>query len=219
MRVAGASLVLLLVACGPYQTPHEPGPETPIVDYVRTQETLTPLPLRVSLPRKMGAEHVIVLFKPFGVRGWKQVELPRRGESQTWAGEVSCREVSTVLGKTKYFVLALDENGDVVGGSGSPDWPHLATIVDKLPEGAQSIEGERKPLRCHDVADCPPAFPGCPAYHMKRNACTSSTQCVCAWDGYCGSPSSTDTDPTAVENLDVAIRSVRKRFQIQARAR
>lgn len=201
---------------------NDPGPNVPVVDYVRTQEVLTPLPLRVSLPRKMGAEHVVVLFKPWGVRGWKQVELPRRGGSQTWTGEVSCREVSTVTGDTKYFFLALDEKGDVVGGSGTPDWPHLATIVGKLEEGPQSIAGAAPPVRCHDVADCPPDFPGCPAYQMHRRECTSSRDCAeneaCAWDGYCGAPSA-NPDPTAVENLsdeqqlEIAIRTVKQRYR------
>lgn len=103
--------------------------------------------LRVDMrPRRTIRGHVVVLFKP-------------RAESQTWSGEVSCREVSTVTGATRYFFLALDEKSDVVGGSGSPDWPHLATIVGKLEEGAQTIAGEAPPVRCHDVADCPPDFP------------------------------------------------------------
>jgi hypothetical protein len=102
--------------------------------------------------------------------------------------------VSTVTGDTKYFFLALDDHGDVVGGSGSSDWPHLATIVGKLPDGAQSIDGEAVPLRCHDVADCPPDFPGCPPYQVRRAECRSDFDCKkgdrCAWDGYCGSPTS-----------------------------
>ena len=136
--------VVLVAACGHAPVSTDPGPNVPVIEHVRTQEVLTPLPLRVSLPRKMGAEHVVVLFKPWGVRGWKQVELPRRSDTQTWSGEVSCREVSTVTGDTKYFFLALDDNGEVVGGSGSPDWPHLATIVGKMEEGAQSLGSDRE---------------------------------------------------------------------------
>ena len=127
-----------------------------------------------------------------------------------------------VTGDTKYFFLALDEKGDVVGGSGSPDWPHLATIVGQMVEGAQSLPGLGAPVKCHDVADCPPDFPGCPAYKMHRKACSSSRDCAddepCAWDGYCGAPSA-NPDPTAVENLseeqqlEIAIRTVRQRYR------
>lgn len=225
---AGVALFLLplslplLAACGHTPVSTDPGPNVPVIEHVRTQEVLTPLPLRVSLPRKMGAEHVVVLFKPWGVRGWKQVELPRRADSQTWSGEVSCREVSTVTGDTKYFFLALDDSGEVVGGSGSPNWPHLATIVGKMEEGAQSLVGQGPPVRCHDVADCPPDFPGCPAYKVQRKECSSTRDCgegeACAWDGYCGAPSA-NPDPTAVENLsdeqqlEIAIRTVRQRYR------
>lgn len=221
-----STITLSMTACGHAATSTDPGPNAPVVEALRTQEILTPLPLRVSLPRSTGAEHVIVLFKPWGLRGWRQIELARSG--QTWSGEVSCREVSTVTGDTRYFFLALDEKGDVVGGSGSPSWPHLATIVRALPDGPQSLAGAPLPARCHDVADCPPDFPGCPAYDVRRRACASDGDCKegvrCAWDGYCGAPSDS-ADPSAVTNLtedeelEAAIRAVTSRYRRTATAR
>lgn len=112
-----------------------------------------------------------------------------------------------------------------MGGSGSPSWPHLATIVRALPEGAQSLAGAPPPVRCHDVADCPPDFPGCPAYEARRRACASDADCKsgvrCAWDGYCGAPSES-SDPSAVTNLtedeelEAAIRAVTARYRQMA---
>lgn len=121
--------------------------------------------------------------------------------------------------------LALDADGNAVGGSGSPDWPHVATIVGKLPEGAQALAGGEIPMRCHDPADCPPDFPGCPAYAVRRQACRTDRDCTsdrgCGWDGYCEAPS-TDASLMSVdpeeEELEAAVRSVRNRYRKTAAA-
>ncbi|MDB4933489.1 MAG: hypothetical protein JWP87_461 [Labilithrix sp.] len=199
--------------------PQELGPAAPSVEFVTRQEVLTPLPLRVRMPLASGTEHVVVLVRTWGSRGWHPMELARTG--QTWEGEVSCREVSTVTGDTKYFFVALDAEGNPVGGSGSPDWPHVATIVGKLQEGAQSLPGGVIPMRCHDPADCPPDFPGCPAYAMRRKSCRTDRDCAgkqrCGWDAYCEAPardSSADgfSEEAEQEELEAAVRSIRKRY-------
>lgn len=219
-RLASAILAMLAMSaasCGA-STTSEVGPATPTVEYVTEQEILTPLPLRVRLPAAYGAEHVIVLYRTWGSRGWSQLELTRRG--QTWTGEVSCRQVSTVTGDTRYFFVALDADGELVGGSGSPDWPHVATIVGSLPGGARSLPAGTVPLRCHDPADCPPDFPGCPAYAFARRTCRSDRDCNdrdhCAWDGYCSSPSREGmpaVEGTEEEQLAAAVRAVRSRYR------
>jgi hypothetical protein len=226
-RVSGLALTFLvtfvscvLVACGP-SVLVEPGPATPEVQYLTRQEVLTPLPLRVRLPAAEGAEHVIVLFRTWGSRGWRNLELSRVG--QTWSGEVSCREVSTVTGDTKYFFLVLNGEGEVVGGSGSPEWPHVATIVGSLPDGPQSLPGSQATLRCHDPADCPPDFPGCPAYATQRHSCRHDKDCGeggrCAWDNYCGSPSgevNASTQEPEEEDLELAVKAVSSRYRKNA---
>jgi hypothetical protein len=176
----------------------------------------------VRLPASYGAEHVVVLFRTWGSRRWNHFELARSG--QTWTGEVSCREVSTVTGDTRYYFAAFDGGGELVGGSGSPDWPHVATIVGKLPTGPQSLPAGWIPMRCHDPADCPPDFPGCPPYAMRRKQCRSDSQCAgdrCAWDGYCGSASGevdASEGETEEEQLAIAMRSMRARFKKSASA-
>jgi hypothetical protein len=215
--VLGGSLLLL--ACAPAPAAPEPGPPAPEVDYVMRQEILTPLPLRVRLPSRYGAERVLVFFHTWGSRDWNMIELARAG--QTWRGEVSCREVSTVTGDTRYFFVALDPDGEIVAGSGTPEWPHVATIVGALPDGPQSIPGQAPPMRCHDPADCPPDFPGCPMYAFRRPECRSDADCAegdrCAWDGYCGAPSPTvpagPVDEDDDERLAAAVRAAAKKYK------
>ena len=217
--MVAACLALFAAACAESAGPLEPGPASPTVEYVRNQEILTPLPVRVRMPQASGAEHIVMLFRTWGSRGWRPMELSRTG--QTWTGEVSCREVSTVTGDTKYFFVALDAEGNPVGGSGSPDWPHVATIVGALPDGAQSLAGGTIPMRCHDPADCPPDFPGCPAYSMRRTTCRRDRDCKesqhCGWDGYCDAaehdviiPSTGEGDE---EELEAAVRNVKQRYR------
>jgi len=201
---------LLASSCAPPRAAVvDPGPSAPVVEYLTRQEILTPLPLRVRLPSRYGAERVLVFVHLWGLPDWTALELDRSG--QTWTGEVSCRAVSTVTGDTRYFFLALDRRGQVVVGSGSPEWPHVATIVGALPEGPRALPGDVTPLRCHDPADCPPDFPGCPAYAVVRPSCRSDVECPggsrCAWDGYCdASPAVASDGATEEDRLASAVR-------------
>jgi hypothetical protein len=216
---SGALVAALLACCAPPAVPEGPleqEPTDPTVEYVGLQEILAPLPLRVRLPSRYGAERVLVFYRTWGSPGWESLELARRG--QTWSGAVSCRDVSTVTGDTRYFFMALNAEGDEVVGSGWPDWPHVATVVRSLPEGPQSLPGMGA-ARCHDPADCPPDFLGCPAYALVRPPCHSSFDCRdgarCAWDGYCnaapGHAWKFHDEETDEELLDAAVRRVTHR--------
>ncbi len=213
------ALPLLAVACAEMTpAPQDAGPPAPIIEYVTTQEILTALPLRVRLPAKYDAEYVVVLVRTWGSRDWQVSELERSG--QTWRGEVSCRDVSTVTGPTRYFFLALDRYGEVVLDSGSPEWPYVATVVGELEGGARGIPGELPPMRCHDPADCPPDFPGCPPYEVARASCAHNDDCasgMCEWDGYCAPSDPADEAEFGVwdddERLARAIRRATARYR------
>ncbi len=193
----------------------------PVVEYVTTQEILTPLPLRVRLPARYGAERVLVFFHTWGSERWESVELARAG--QTWTGEVSCREVSTVTGDTRYFFVAVDDQDREVVGSGWPEWPHVATVVGKLEEGPHTLSGMNPPLRCHDPADCPPDFPGCPEYAVRRPVCRSDRDCRggqrCDWDGYCSDASPEAFEASDEDALALAVRTALHRGTKVATAR
>lgn len=216
-----------LISCSPPDFPSQPadpGPPAPVIEHVAQQEILTPLPLRVRLPASYGVEYVLVLVLTWGSPDWQIVELDRYG--QTWTGEVSCRQVSTVTGDTRYFFLGLDDNGEVVASSGSPEWPHVATVVGSLPEGPHGLDGEAPPARCHDVADCPPDFPGCPAYAWLRPKCDAHEDCgggFCSWDGYCDATPdayTTNWDAYADEELLArAVKRAQRRFKTADRPR
>jgi hypothetical protein len=210
---------VLVLSCRPPETAVVPAPEPiqPVVEFVSTQEILTPLPLRVWLPARYGADRVLVFFKTWGSRRWDSLELARA--DQMWAGEISCREVSTVTGDTHYYFLAVDTENRAVIGSGWPEWPHVATVVSKLPDGPRSLAGMAPPNRCHDPADCPPDFLGCPAYAVRRPACHENADCRgdtrCDWDGYCSEASPTADLGSDDAELAVAVRvALRKKRQV-----
>ena len=135
MPLASGALAFAMLSCGA-ATSTDAGPATPTVEYLTEQEILTPLPLRVRLPASYGAEHVIVLYRTWGSRGWSQLELARDG--QTWTGVVSCRQVSTVTGDTRYFFVARDADGELVGGSVRP------TLFVPMTGRAQREAAERR---------------------------------------------------------------------------
>jgi hypothetical protein len=215
----GGLAALSLCACErPPATPADLGPAQPLVEYVTRQQILTELPMRVRLPPRYGAEHVLVFVHLWGMPDWQAFELTRRG--QTWEGAVSCRAVSTVTGDTEYYFLALDERGEPVVGSGSPEWPHVATVVRELLDGPQGLSSQAPPAQCHDPADCPPDFPGCPAYTTLRPTCRTDADCRpsvtgaggrCEWDGYCDASEPNETRASEPEALAAAVRKAIKR--------
>jgi hypothetical protein len=204
----GASLVA--TACAPPPRPAaDPGPPQPIVEYVTQQQILTDLPLRVRLPARYGAERVLVLARLWGTHDWTPFELARSG--QTWEGAISCRAVSTITGDMPYIFVALDARGEPVISSGSPEWPHVATIVRTSLGKPQGLAGRPPPMTCHDPADCPSDFGGCPAYAALRPSCRSDGECGeggrCAWDGYCEARDrSEDRESSQDEQLADAVR-------------
>jgi hypothetical protein len=165
----------------------DPGPRQPLVETVPYQEILTPVPVRVGLPAKVGINQVVMLYRTFGTREWSATPLQRSG--QFWHGAVDCLEVSTITGDLQFFLVGEDASGRVVAANGSPAWPFVVPIVYRAPQGPSALAGEASPLRCDDPADCPPNFPGCRPLVPRRAPCSTNDDCgegdYCAWDGYC----------------------------------
>ena len=189
-RLALAAMLGLGCGCGPVNGAApvtEPGPRTPIVEQIREQEILTPVPVRLRLPSWIGAERVLVHYRSFGSQEWSALELARRG--QTWDGAVPCLEVSTITGDLQYYLTAYDDDDRLVLSTGTESWPHLVSVHYRLDGGPRGLPGAPSPLRCPDPADCPPDFPGCPATVLARAPCDDDAHCPngqgCNWDGYC----------------------------------
>lgn len=187
----GASLVISVAAgCASQQQPSQPadpGPPQPVIETVPFQEILTSVPVRASFPSRLGISHVMLYYRPYGERAWSSRELARSG--QTWAGEISCYDVSTIAGYMQLFLQASDAGGRVIVATGSAAWPYVVSIVNRLASGPAWLPGASMPWRCIDPADCPSDFPGCPHRAPLRPPCASNGDCgegeYCAWDGYC----------------------------------
>jgi hypothetical protein len=79
-------------------------------------------------------------------------------------------------------------------------------------------------MRCHDPADCPPDFPGCPAYAVVRPRCATDEECPgaarCAWDGYCDAapaPAGAPEPASDEERLAAAVRKATRRYDTASR--
>jgi hypothetical protein len=194
----------LLQACAPREQQAvavDPGPPQPTIETVPYQEILSPVPVRVRFPTRLGVDHVILYYRTFGERTWNALRLMRSG--QTWYGAIGCLEVSTITGYLQFFLHGQDPNGNVVVATGTPSGPHVVQIASRLESGPTGLPGDPPTWRCVDPADCPPGFAGCPSYVPRRPECWTNADCpqgdYCAWDGYCDSVTPIFAVPVAAQ--------------------
>jgi hypothetical protein len=189
-RVLVAALGLAAcVPVGQQTIASDPGPQHPAIETVAFQEILSPVPVRLRLPARLGVEQVVLYYRTFGERTWNALRLMRSG--QTWYGSIGCLEVSTITGYLQFFLQGQDPKGRVIIATGMPSQPHLVQIAARLESGPTALPGDPPTWRCVDPADCPPGFAGCPSYVPRRPPCATNADCragdYCAWDGYCDS--------------------------------
>lgn len=155
----------------------------PVVEKTAEGGILTPVPIRIALPRELPARRVLAHYRIHGSTNWTALELNRVGSE--WRGAIPCLEVSTITGDIVYYIRVHDAEGAVIAYSGSRHQPYRVTIRhDSLRAGRA-----REPGRCPDPADCPPGLPGCPSEKVERVPCSSDSDCeggtTCGWEGYC----------------------------------
>jgi hypothetical protein len=128
------------------------------------------------LPQGVEVARVTVRYRAFGGEQWKTLALKKMGAG--WGGEIPCSDIGDSVGDVKYFVHAIDENGDLVAASGRLVKPRIVHIVAQPLEGAPPhLPDQPPPARCTQKTDCPPGFPGCHA-EAGKTACVSDDECA-----------------------------------------
>lgn len=129
---------------------HDPHPE---------QRINTPVPIHVVAPEKPKVSRVIVRYVGTGKSETEEKELDKAGKA--YRGNIPC-EATVEEGTLKYWIVAENKKGDVVGSAGSEDAP-LSTEIKKAIEGkAPRWPGFAPPescsagtgRQCVDDSDC-----------------------------------------------------------------
>jgi hypothetical protein len=160
------------------------------------QTVLTPVPIYVEMPEGVTPAKVQLRYKTFGSTEWKTIEL--RKLKGGYAAEVPCLDIGSETGDLKYYIQAVDANGDVVATSGSRNNPHKVPIKNELAGEPPHLPGKPPTAQCANPGDCPPGLPGCASTKKKKRgekdwgaSCEVDSECqsgACR-DGTCAAES------------------------------
>ncbi|MDW8252159.1 MAG: tetratricopeptide repeat protein, partial [Myxococcales bacterium] len=143
---------------------HDPIPEAQ-VDY--------PIPIYVG-PQE-GAARFLLYYKAPGA-DFTKVELKKMGKG--FGAEIPCKDVK-IAGRIKYYIQALDAQGDIVGSAGSKKQPLEIELKQKIAGDLPAFPGKDPPAKCKGGADCPPGMneEGCETKLSYGSKCTGPNQC------------------------------------------
>jgi tetratricopeptide (TPR) repeat protein len=132
-----------------------------------------PIPIYVG-PQE-GATRFLLYYKAPGA-DFTKVELKKMGKG--YGAEIPCKDVK-IAGKIKYYIQALDAQGDTVGGAGSKKQPLEIELKQKIAGDLPAFPGKDPPAKCKGGADCPPGMneEGCEAKLSYGSKCTGPGQC------------------------------------------
>jgi hypothetical protein len=130
------------------------------------QTVLTPVPIFVVMPEGVTPAKVQVRYKPFGATDWKTLELKKMKNG--YGAEIPCLDIGSETGDLKYYVQAIDTNGDVVATSGSRNNPIRVPIKNELSGEPPHLPGRPPAAQCANPGDCPPGLPGCASGKRKK---------------------------------------------------
>jgi hypothetical protein len=146
------------------------------------QLILTPVPIYAEMADGSAPAKVQLRYKPFGATEWKTMEL--RKTKNGYGGEVPCLDIGSETGDLKYYIQAVDSNGDVVATSGSRNNPNKVTIKNELAGEPPHLPGKPPPAQCANPGDCPPGLPGCASAKKKKRgekdwgaSCEADSEC------------------------------------------
>jgi hypothetical protein len=159
--IGGAPLPAAPETPPPSTVPAPPASEGTLVHTPPAEQAIrTPIPIYAELPEGVsGVTRVEVFYRPLGGE-WKS--LPMRRLKKGYGELIPCLDVGGVTGDLKYFIRALDAEGQVVGASGTRSAPLVVPIRNVLQGEPPYLPGSPPPAQCADAADCPPGLPGCP---------------------------------------------------------
>jgi hypothetical protein len=172
--------------------PAGPAPSAPAAggdDIVHTpipeQAILTPVPVYAELPDGMTPAKVQLRYKVFGATDWKTLDLKKL--KQGYGAEIPCLEVGSTTGDLKYFIQAIDSNGDVLATSGTRNAPHKVPIKSELSGDPPHLPGKAPPAQCANPTDCPPGLPGCTSSKGAKKHGDKGAGATCEEDAECES--------------------------------
>ncbi len=161
------------------------GAPVPSADFNHTpipeQAVNTPVPVFAEIPEDLGAEKVIVRYKPYGGTKWESLNLEKMDGG--FGGVIPCDAVTTT-GELKYYIIGTDAGGTPIATAGSLKQPYKVRIKNKISGDKPSLPDQPPPKKCAAAEDCPPGLPGCKGGGSDRgdkiegSSCDATTECM-----------------------------------------
>ncbi|RYE77029.1 MAG: hypothetical protein EOO74_07550, partial [Myxococcales bacterium] len=142
-------------------------------------EVITEGQISVPVPVYVGpqdnAARFLLFYKAPGA-DFTKVEMKRVGKG--FGAEIPCKDVK-IAGKIRYYIQALDAQGDVIGGAGSKKQPIEFDLKQKVAGELPAFPGKDPPAKCAGQGDCPPGIKaeGCEEKLSYGSKCTGPGQC------------------------------------------
>gem|GEM_PF-598174 len=132
-----------------------------------------PVPIYVGAAD--GASRFVLFYKAPGA-DFTKIELKKMGKG--YGVEIPCKDVK-IAGKIKYYIQALDAQGDSVGGAGSKKAPLEFDLKQKISGEIPAFPGKDPPEKCKGGGDCPPGMKeaGCGDKKKYGEKCSGPGQC------------------------------------------
>ncbi len=136
-----------------------PATNAPQIPHVAVQEQLwqTAVPVFVEVPADAPVGGMFVHYKAQGMPQFEKKPMERNDAG--FAYQIPCREVLEPT--LAYYLTAEDENGNVIGMSGSETDPYEVPIVRQRSAPPPALPGRAPPKQCAEDEECPPGLQGC----------------------------------------------------------
>ena len=161
-------------ATGTATTPPPPAGDNDLKHEVITEGQVS-IPVPVYVGAQDGVARYVLFYKAPGA-DFTKVEMKRVGRG--FGAEIPCKDVK-IAGPIRYYIQALDAQGDVVGSAGSKKQPIEFALKQKVAGELPAFPGKEPPAKCSGQGDCPPGMnqAGCEEKLSYGSKCTGPGQC------------------------------------------